>query len=100
MNEQWCRLVLKEFEANKPAFDALLDQGICEIRDAGLTDHTAAITEASVVFSGVDNWHETFAPVLQNLAIPEQSRATLSGEIHRAFLAYLLSLCLHRLVWP
>jgi hypothetical protein len=100
--EQIRREVLCTFEDARPGFDALIDQGICEIREAMKpSQRSLAVIECAVKFSDVDQWNETFFPSLAAiLQLDENQSAVLSSELHRVFLAYLLSICLHRLVWP
>jgi len=91
------REVIDAFEACRPAFDALIDQTICTVRDAGAyLDKSIPITECAVAFSDVTMWNEQvrgFTPPPGHPRVPME-------ELHRMFLAYLMSVCLHRLVWP
>ena len=57
-------------------------------------DKSIPITETAVAFSDIDEWIDKFR------SFPPDSVRVPVEELHRIFLAYLMSICLHRLVWP
>jgi len=95
-SEEIRREIVDAFDKCRPAFDALADQTICTIRDAWpFSDKSIPITECAVSFSDITDWNEKF----QSFRPPPHVEVEVE-ELHRIFLAYLMSICLHRLVWP
>ena len=95
-SEEIRREIVDAFDKCRPAFDALIDQTICTVRHAGIADKSIAIAEFAVAFSNEDAWKGQF-----HTFMPPASPLQISLEdLHHVFLAYLMSLCLNRLVWP
>lgn len=93
-NEKMRREIVSVLDEGRPAFDALIDQVVCQIRDTScVADRSISITEFSVAFSNLAQWNDILGLVRQRLTIPPD-------ELHRVFLAYLMAVCLNRLAWP
>lgn len=94
--------LVKLLDEHKCTFDAMLDQMIAMIRnETTKDDQLESISQCATAYSCEDMMRQSFEVLaLTRPDAAETMPIELTAQVHDVFVAYLFSLCLHRLVWP